>query len=101
MLLDSLVCDSQQRGGQVNDMDFGQAFDTVVEELQVGTRPTTHVDPDRLCGLVDGVPQFLASLQQTFAKNPPEGRSGTILDGRDIATVVCPEADFKIFVNSL
>ena len=43
---------------------------------------------------------ILLDFQQTFAKNPPEGRSGTILDGRDIATVVCPEADFKIFVTA-
>ena len=42
----------------------------------------------------------LRDFQQNFAKNPPYGRSGTILDGRDIATVVCPEADSKIFVTA-
>ena len=42
----------------------------------------------------------LLDFQQNFAKNPPNGRSGTILDGRDIATVVCPEADSKIFVTA-
>ena len=43
---------------------------------------------------------ILLDFQQKFARNPPNGRSGTILDGRDIATVVCPEADSKIFVTA-
>ena len=43
---------------------------------------------------------ILLDFQQKLAKNPPNGRSGTILDGRDIATVVCPEADSKIFVTA-
>ena len=42
----------------------------------------------------------LLDFQRKFAKNPPNGKSGTILDGRDIATVVCPDADFKIFVTA-
>ena len=42
----------------------------------------------------------LLDFQRKFAKNPPNGKSGTILDGRDITTVVCPDADFKIFVTA-
>ena len=42
----------------------------------------------------------LLNFQREFAANPPEGKEGTILDGRDIATVVCPEADYKIFVTA-
>ena len=43
---------------------------------------------------------ILLDFQRKFAKSPPNGKSGTILDGRDIATVVCPDADFKIFVTA-
>ena len=42
----------------------------------------------------------LLNFQREFAANPPKGKKGTILDGRDIATVVCPEADYKIFVTA-
>jgi len=42
----------------------------------------------------------LLAFQRRFAMSPPEGRSGAILDGRDIGTVVCPDADIKLFINA-
>jgi CMP/dCMP kinase len=36
----------------------------------------------------------LLSIQRTFAQNP----GGAVLDGRDTGTVVCPNADVKLFV---
>lgn len=40
------------------------------------------------------VRQALLEMQRRFAAKPP----GAVLDGRDIGTVVCPNADVKIFV---
>ena len=34
--------------------------------------------------------------QRAFAAQPP----GAVLDGRDIGTVICPDADVKIFVTA-
>ena len=31
---------------------------------------------------------------------PPEGEAGAVLDGRDIGTVVCPDAEVKLFVTA-
>ncbi len=48
-------------------------------------------------------PQVRAALlewQRRFALNPPFGAAGAVLDGRDIGTVVCPEAPAKIFVEA-
>jgi cytidylate kinase len=36
----------------------------------------------------------LLKIQRTFAQNP----AGAVLDGRDTGTVVCPNADVKLFV---
>ena len=47
---------------------------------------------------VPGVRAALLDFQRAFAKNPPKGRRGAVLDGRDIGTVVCPHADVKLFV---
>jgi cytidylate kinase len=47
--------------------------------------------------IVSAIPAVRAALlafQRDFAKRPP----GAVLDGRDIGTVVCPDADAKIFV---
>jgi cytidylate kinase len=40
------------------------------------------------------VREALVSFQRQFAAGPP----GAVLDGRDIGTVICPDADVKIFV---
>jgi len=39
-------------------------------------------------------------FQRDFAASPPGGKKGAVLDGRDIGTVVCPDADVKIFVTA-
>ena len=49
--------------------------------------------------VVSAMPEVRAavlSLQREFALKPP----GAVLDGRDIGTVVCPQADVKIFVTA-
>lgn len=43
-----------------------------------------------------GVRAAILDFQRTFANKEP----GTILDGRDIGTVVCPGADVKLFVSA-
>jgi len=49
--------------------------------------------------VVSAIPDVRAALfnfQQEFAAAPP----GAVLDGRDIGTVICPNADVKIFVTA-
>ena len=49
--------------------------------------------------IVARIPEVRAALleyQRSFARQVP----GAVLDGRDIATVVCPEAPVKIFVTA-
>jgi cytidylate kinase len=48
---------------------------------------------------VSAIPEVraaLVSLQRDFVAAPP----GAVLDGRDIGTVICPDADVKIFVTA-
>jgi cytidylate kinase len=42
----------------------------------------------------------LLELQRNFARHPPGGAAGACIDGRDIGTVVCPEATAKLFVDA-
>lgn len=42
----------------------------------------------------------LLAFQRRFAASPPDGKAGAVLDGRDIATVVCPEAEVKVFLTA-
>lgn len=42
----------------------------------------------------------LTDFQRQFAAQPPGAAKGAILDGRDIGTVICPDADRKLFVTA-
>ena len=50
--------------------------------------------------VIPEVRKILLNFQRNFAKNPPNGKVGAILDGRDIGTVVCPKAEFKLFITA-
>jgi cytidylate kinase len=66
----------------------------------------TLADPDlRLPGVGDAasivarIPEVRAALidmQRDFARQLP----GAVLDGRDIGTVICPDADVKLFITA-
>ncbi|HXV73101.1 MAG TPA: (d)CMP kinase [Sphingomonadales bacterium] len=49
---------------------------------------------------IPGVRAELLAFQRRFAAAPPGGKKGAVIDGRDIGTVVCPEADLKFFVTA-
>ncbi len=66
-----------------------------------------EVDADRLAGerigeaaskvaAIPAVREALLPWQRRFARTPP----GAVLAGRDVGTVVCPDADLKIFVTA-
>ena len=40
----------------------------------------------------------LLAFQRSFAKSPPGNAKGAVLDGRDIGTVICPDAEVKLFL---
>jgi cytidylate kinase len=49
--------------------------------------------------ITSAIPEVRAALvafQRDFAATPP----GAVLDGRDIGTVICPQAEVKIFVTA-
>ena len=89
----------RRNGGALEDH---VAAVTAARELD----PATLDDPalrgvgaGEAASIVARIPQVRAALlefQRSFARRPP----GAVLDGRDIGTVVCPDADVKIFVTA-
>jgi cytidylate kinase len=56
-------------------------------------------DIGEAASVISAIPQVreaLVAFQRSFAAQPP----GAVLDGRDIGTVICPDADVKIFVTA-
>ncbi len=46
------------------------------------------------------VREILGKLQRQFAYSSPSPYQGVILDGRDIGTVICPDASCKIYLTA-
>ena len=42
----------------------------------------------------------ILQIQRDIADKPPDDKAGAVLDGRDIGTIVCPQAAHKIFVTA-
>jgi len=53
-----------------------------------------------VAGKIKEVREALYDFQVTFANTVPEGKNGVLLDGRDIGTVICPDAPLKFFVTA-
>jgi cytidylate kinase len=69
------------------ELDPAKFGDTALKSQKVG-------DAASVVSAFPGVRDALVQFQRQFAARPP----GAVLDGRDIGTVICPDADVKIFV---
>jgi CMP/dCMP kinase len=49
---------------------------------------------------IPAVRDALLQMQRDFAAGPPGAARGAVLDGRDIGTVVCPQAAVKLYVTA-
>jgi CMP/dCMP kinase len=83
-------------------LDLGD--ETAAVRAAQGLDPATFDNPalkshdvGSAASIVSAIPAVRAALlefQREFAARPP----GAVLDGRDIGTVICPDAEVKIFV---
>ena len=87
----------------MNEKD-SQSAEKVARQVSIASIDHTRIRTQAVSDLaskiaaIPGVRQELLDRQRRFAQNPDPGKDGAILDGRDIGTVVCPHADFKIFI---
>jgi len=91
--------DVRRQGGRLDDPVAATAAALALD-------PATLADPalrghgiGDAASIVARIPQVrdaLLKFQQDYAARP----GGAVLDGRDIGTVVCPQADVKIFVTA-
>ncbi len=83
-----------------------------LENVAAAVRAAQNIDPASLgdpklrepgigeaASLVAPIPQVRATLL-AYQRRFCEGAKGAVLDGRDIGTVVCPDADVKLFIKA-
>jgi cytidylate kinase len=69
-----------------------------IDETAIRTREAGEAAS--LVAVMPAVRAAILRFQRDFATKPPGGKPGSVLDGRDIGTVVCPDADAKLFVTA-
>lgn len=70
-------------------LDFSKLDETRLRGAEAGEAAS-------VISVYAGVRQALLEGQRAFAKTAP----GAVLDGRDIGTVICPDADAKLFITA-
>lgn len=82
------------------------AAEEAARSLQLAAIPDAALRSDevgRLAGVIAAIPAVRAALlayQRDFAAHPPGNAPGAVLDGRDVGTVICPDAPVKLFVTA-
>jgi cytidylate kinase len=70
----------------------------ILEDPELRAERTTEAAS--IVATIPEVREALLDFQRNFAHHPPNGAKGAAVDGRDIGTVVLPEADCKLFVTA-
>ena len=91
-------------GANSNKIDEKQAVNAA-STLNLLLTQTAEIRTDEVAALASIVAAIgpvraeLLSLQRAFAAAPPSGK-GAVLDGRDIGTIVIPDANLKFFIDA-
>ena len=99
LLYRAVAREVQKSGGSFDDPGGAAAAAHTLDPASLDdTDLRSHVigEAASMVARIPKVRTILRSFQQQFASQP----GGSVLDGRDIGTVVCPQADVKIFVTA-
>ncbi|MCA0431745.1 MAG: (d)CMP kinase [Proteobacteria bacterium] len=86
-------------GKSGDDVSAAAGFAATLDPASVRDADLRNEDVAAMASKVAAIPDVRAALlefQRRFARQKP----GAVLDGRDIGTVVCPDADLKFFVTA-
>ncbi|HEX7968687.1 MAG TPA: (d)CMP kinase, partial [Stellaceae bacterium] len=92
-----------ESGGDPADVSVAEAAARRVRAGDLGDPRLREERIAQAASVVAAIPavrRALLAFQRDFARHPPGGAAGAVLDGRDIGTVICPDADAKLFVTA-
>jgi len=96
------------QGGDPEDPTQAEAAARALDPAELNNPQLRTDEAAQAASKVSAIPGVRAALldfQRNFAQNPPKladgsAAQGAILDGRDIGTTVCPDAQVKLFVTA-
>jgi cytidylate kinase len=90
-------------GGKASDEQTAVSAARAIEPADAEKCDLRGDDVAQAASVVAAFPhvrEALLDYQRRFAATPPDGAPGAVIDGRDIGTVVCPDADAKLFIDA-
>ena len=99
LLYRAVARDVKRRGGELGDPAAAIAAALALDPATLDDPDLRGPDAGEAASIVARIPQVRAAIldyQRGFARHA----AGAVLDGRDIGTVVCPDADVKIYVTA-
>jgi cytidylate kinase len=99
LLYRAVARDVRRSGADLDDEAAAVTAARKLDQTTLSDPSLRGVGAGDAASIVARIAQVRAALlefQRAFARKPP----GAVLDGRDIGTVVCPDADVKIFVTA-
>ena len=99
LLYRAVARDTAARGFPLDDARAAEVSATSLDPATLDDPALRGAKAGEAASMVAKHPEVRAALiefQRAFAKQP----GGAILDGRDIGTVVCPDADVKLYVTA-
>jgi cytidylate kinase len=93
-----------ESGAGVDDAVKAQTIAETLQADAVASHPRLRTEQvgqaASAVAVMPGVRAALLAFQRRFAAHPPGGAGGAVLDGRDIGTVICPDADLKLYITA-
>jgi cytidylate kinase len=99
LLYRAVARDVRGRGEALDDATAATAAAASLDPRSLDDPALRDTGLGEAASVVARIPQVRAAMlvyQRAFARRP----EGAVLDGRDIGTVVCPEADVKLYVTA-
>jgi cytidylate kinase len=99
LLYRAVARDVRKAGGALDDTAAASAAAMALDPDSVNDPGLRDPGLGEAASVVARIPQVRAAMlasQRAFARRP----GGAVLDGRDIGTVVCPDADVKLYVTA-
>jgi CMP/dCMP kinase len=99
LLYRAVARDVRKQGGALDDAETAATAARTLDPATLGDPELRSPGVGEAASVVARIPAVRAAMleyQRAFARRP----EGAVLDGRDIGTVVCPDADVKIYVTA-
>ena len=90
-------------GGEIGDPPAAEAVAiqlTAADLTSSELRSAAAAEAASHVAAIPAVRAALVAFQRRFFTDPPEGAPGAVLDGRDIGTMIAPDAAVKLYVTA-